>query len=64
MADYCRRTHPGLDVQIWWKKKKVKIESRKRREELKSLGNAIVPLCAEIIGRAILAADQLTEAGR
>jgi site-specific DNA-cytosine methylase len=33
-----------------------RITSRHRREALKALGNSVVAACAEVIGRAILAA--------
>ena len=34
-----------------------RITSRHRREALKALGNAVVPACAEVLGRAIIAAE-------
>jgi hypothetical protein len=50
---------PGLGVSVDGLPDWVagRITSRHRREALKALGNGVVPQCAAVIGKAILAAE-------
>jgi site-specific DNA-cytosine methylase len=45
-------------VEAWWTRNRLKVERKQNREALKAFGNSVVPQVAEVVGRAILAAER------